>query len=143
MGAAHRPLGQVPWKLCTGWLRLIFKLCHPGLHEGRAGGEPLRHRQAPECLRCLREVLASAVPTGLGRLWVRKALGHPHRVHTTPLHHGDEEHGGGTGKALCRSQGATQDGQAAATPGPQSSRVCIVASGSGDRTQALDEAAMR
>lgn len=36
-----------------------------------------------------------------------------------------------------------QDGKAASTPGPQSSRGCISASGSRDRTQTLDEAAMR
>lgn len=133
----------VPWKLCTGWLRLIFKLCHPGLHKGRAGREPLRHRQT-------RVSKMSKGGAGISTPhWTSEALGQkgpwppPSCSHHTPAPWGWGTRGRCWGKPCAQRQGATQDGQAASTPGPQSSRGYISASGPGDRTQALDEAAMR
>lgn len=107
MGVAHRPLGWVPWKLCTGWLRLIFKLCHPGLHKRRAGREPLRHRQTP---------VSKMSKGGAGISsphWTREALGQkgpwppPSCSHHTPAPWGWGTRGRCWGRPCAQRQGAT------------------------------------
>ena len=44
--AVHSPAQALLISLVNG---LILKLCHPGLEDGRVGGAPLKHRQAPQC----------------------------------------------------------------------------------------------